>query len=77
MFGVQRTQDSEDPCLKNRLTVRVFFMRYPELFQFLLGTLAQECTKNDSLVLHPVLMILARLYPSQMEEYNTQVGIKS
>ncbi|KAG5896481.1 hypothetical protein JTB14_005862 [Gonioctena quinquepunctata] len=73
MFGVQRTQDSEDLCLKNRLTVRVFFMRFPELFHFLLSTLAQESKNSDSLLLHPVLMILARLYPSHLEEYNTQM----
>ncbi|CAH0552961.1 unnamed protein product [Brassicogethes aeneus] len=73
MFGVQRTQDSEDVTMKNRLTVRVFFMRYPELFQFILETLSNECEKSDSLVLHPVLVILARLYPSHIEEYNSQI----
>ncbi|XP_050508206.1 thyroid adenoma-associated protein homolog isoform X1 [Diabrotica virgifera virgifera] len=73
MFGVQRTQDSDDLSLKNRLTVRVFFLRYPELFQFLLETLTNESSKSDSLLLHPVLMILARLYPSHFEEYNTQM----
>lgn len=73
MFGVQRTQDSVDLSMKNRLTVRVFFMRYPELFQFLFKSLSEECDRSDSLILHPILMILARLYPSHIEEYSTQV----
>ncbi|VEN58737.1 unnamed protein product [Callosobruchus maculatus] len=73
MFGVQRTQDSENLCMKNRMTVRVFFLRYPELFNFLLDTLAEESRKSYSLMLHPVLMILARLYPSQFEEHNDKV----
>ncbi|XP_023011741.2 thyroid adenoma-associated protein homolog [Leptinotarsa decemlineata] len=73
MFGVQRTQDSEDVCMKNRLTVRVFFMRYPELFKFLMSTLARESIKSDSLLLHPVLMILCRLYPGHFEEYDMQL----
>ncbi|KAJ8947048.1 hypothetical protein NQ318_019941 [Aromia moschata] len=72
MFGVQRTHDCEDLPLKNRLTIRVFFMRFPELSQFLLSTLKEECDKCDSLTLHPVLMILSRLYPANLEEYNTQ-----
>ncbi|CAG9815559.1 unnamed protein product [Phaedon cochleariae] len=74
IFGVQRTQDSEDVCIKNRLTVRIFFLRYPELFQFLLDQLSEECKKSNSLLLHPVLTILARLYPSPFEEHNTQIG---
>ncbi|CAG9856965.1 unnamed protein product [Phyllotreta striolata] len=73
MFGVQRTQDSDDLCMKNRLTVRVFFVRYPELFRFLLETLREDCGDRTSLLLHPVLMILARLYPSHFEEYNKQM----
>nr|CAI5832494.1 unnamed protein product [Callosobruchus analis] len=75
MFGVQRTQDSENLCMKNRMTVRVFFLRYPELFNFLLDTLAEESRKSYSLMLHPVLMILARLYPSQFEEHNDKVEL--
>lgn len=60
--------------MKNRMTVRVFALRFPELFQFLLDKLSEHCQKSDSLVLHPILMILTRLYPSQKEEYNDQVS---
>ncbi|KAJ8945809.1 hypothetical protein NQ314_009031 [Rhamnusium bicolor] len=73
IFGVLRTTNSENLCMKNRLTVRVFFLRYPELFQFLLETLAEECDKSDSLVIHPILMILSRLCPSHLEEHNVQM----
>ncbi|XP_060526229.1 uncharacterized protein LOC132701926 isoform X3 [Cylas formicarius] len=73
MFGVQRTADSEDLCIKNKLTLRVFFLRYPELYGFLLDTLAQECRNRSSLVLHPVLMILARLYGSNFEDNRVQM----
>ncbi|KAJ8917148.1 hypothetical protein NQ315_012640 [Exocentrus adspersus] len=73
IFGVQRTTDSLDVCMKNKLTFRVFFQRYPQLLDFLLGMLAEECTNDNSLVLHPLLMVLSRLYPSHMEENNAQM----
>lgn len=73
MFGVQRTTDSEDVCIKNRLTLRVFFMRFPELFDFLLEKMPFESQNADSTMLHPMLLILSRLYPSGNEEFNAQV----
>ncbi|XP_057665069.1 thyroid adenoma-associated protein homolog isoform X1 [Diorhabda carinulata] len=73
IFGVLRTSDGEEISEKNKLTVRVFFMRFPALFHFILETLTIECTKNDSLLLHPVLLILGRLFPSQFDDFNTQM----
>lgn len=67
MFGVQRTKDSEGLSVKNRMTAKVFFMRYPELHKFLLVELSDGLKKQDSLTLHPVLLILSRLYPSSHE----------
>ncbi|XP_066137388.1 uncharacterized protein THADA isoform X2 [Euwallacea fornicatus] len=68
MFGVQRTADSDHLCIKNKLTVKVFFIRYQELYKFILNTLAEECHNEASLVLQPILMILYRLYPSNFDE---------
>lgn len=65
IFGVQRTNDSNDVSIKNRLTIRAFSTRYPHLYGFLLEHIEIECRKRDSLILHPILMILARLYPAK------------
>ncbi|XP_076259481.1 thyroid adenoma-associated protein homolog isoform X2 [Rhynchophorus ferrugineus] len=74
LFGVQRTADEDKMCIKNKLTVRVFFMRYQVLYSFILNTLADECRNNSSLVLHPILMILGRLYPSNFEDDNCEMS---
>lgn len=60
---MQRTKDSEILSIKNRLTVKVFFMRYPELHKFLLDELQEGAVNEDSLSLYPVLLLLSRLYP--------------
>ncbi|XP_030763962.1 thyroid adenoma-associated protein homolog isoform X2 [Sitophilus oryzae] len=73
MFGVQRTADDDRVCFKNKLTVRVFFLRYEPLYSFILSTLAEECHNKSSLVLQPILMVLSRLYPSNFEEESCQV----
>lgn len=67
IFGVQRTSDCEQLSIKNKLTVKVFFLRYQELYQYMLDTLSEECHNKCSLVLQPILMILSRLYPSNFE----------
>lgn len=69
IFGVQRNKDSEDMSLKNRMTARVFFMRYPELFNFMLMKMKDATFGSaNSLSVHPVLLILARLYPTNVED---------
>ncbi|KAL1490921.1 hypothetical protein ABEB36_011593 [Hypothenemus hampei] len=67
MFGVQRSADLDQISIKNKLTVNVFFMRYRELYDFILKNLAKECVNEASLILYPILMILSRLYPSAFE----------
>lgn len=74
MFGVQRTADPDHLCIKNKLTVKVFFLRHQELYKFILNSLAEECHNSSSLILQPILMILARLYPSNFEEGPCQVS---
>ncbi|CAG9766886.1 unnamed protein product [Ceutorhynchus assimilis] len=68
MFGVQRSTDSDHLCIKNKLTVKVFRLRYQELYEFILNSLAEECHNKSSLILQPLLMILSRLYPGHLEE---------
>ncbi|CAG9583436.1 unnamed protein product [Danaus chrysippus] len=68
VFGVQRSRDSERLCVRNRMTGRIFFLRYPLLYDFMLNKL-QEASSVDRLhpALYPVLLLLARLYPSALE----------
>lgn len=75
IFGVQRTKDSDTLSIKNRMTAKVFFMRYPELHKFLLEELSEGSTNNNSLSLHPILLILSRLYPSNFEE-TSEIKVK-
>ncbi|XP_037935306.1 thyroid adenoma-associated protein homolog isoform X2 [Teleopsis dalmanni] len=78
IFGVQRTKDSENLNIRNKLTGRIFFLRYPKLYDFFLEEL--QCA--SSLVsmqkkankLHPLLLLLSRLYPSALE--GTESNIK-
>lgn len=56
---------------ENRMTLVVFQMRYPKLFEFLLNELEGKCEKEKNLV--PVFMILSRLYPSHNDTINAQV----
>lgn len=56
------------------MTVKVFFMRYPELHQFLLNELAENCQVSESLTLYPVLLILSRLYPSNLDNTDVKVS---
>ncbi|KAK9874674.1 hypothetical protein WA026_005494 [Henosepilachna vigintioctopunctata] len=73
LFGVQRTQDSEEVTIKNKMTVKVFCTRFPTLFNFLVDTLKAECVNNNSLVLHPILLVFSRLYPSRLEPSDTKI----
>ncbi|XP_055912473.1 thyroid adenoma-associated protein homolog [Eupeodes corollae] len=71
IFGVQRTRDSDNLSIRNKMTGRIFFLRYPKLYDFFLD----ELRKASSLILkhekanklHPLLLMLSRLYPSALE----------
>lgn len=73
IFGVQRTRDSDSLSTKNKMTVKVFFMRYPELHQFLLKELINGCENSSSLTIFPILLILSRLYPSNLDDTGVNV----
>ncbi|RZF37732.1 hypothetical protein LSTR_LSTR003143 [Laodelphax striatellus] len=69
VFGVPRTKGTA-LSWKNRMTGRIFFQRYPELYEFLLDELGQIEAAYDGTVkpsLYPVLLLLSRLYPSSLE----------
>ncbi|XP_068631525.1 tRNA (32-2'-O)-methyltransferase regulator THADA [Battus philenor] len=69
VFGVARGKDSERLPTRNRMTGRVFFLRYPRLYDFMLKKL-NEVKEEEQLLkpsLYPILLLLARLYPSALE----------
>uniref|UniRef100_A0A1E1X3X9 tRNA (32-2'-O)-methyltransferase regulator THADA n=1 Tax=Amblyomma aureolatum TaxID=187763 RepID=A0A1E1X3X9_9ACAR len=69
IFGVNRSR--EETQRKNCLTGHVFFLRFPPLFHFLLQELSKSATYSRDSVLSsnafPVLLLLARLFPSVVE----------
>ncbi|XP_046803544.1 thyroid adenoma-associated protein homolog isoform X4 [Lucilia cuprina] len=71
IFGVQRTKDSENLNIRNKMTGRVFFLRYPKLYDFFLEQLQKASDliqqQQKAHKLHPLLLILSRLYPSALE----------
>ncbi|KAM7347162.1 thyroid adenoma-associated protein homolog isoform 2-T2 [Cochliomyia hominivorax] len=71
IFGVQRTKDSENLNIRNKMTGRVFFLRYPKLYDFFLDQLQKASDliqqQQKAHKLHPLLLILSRLYPSALE----------
>ncbi|XP_058831566.1 thyroid adenoma-associated protein homolog isoform X2 [Topomyia yanbarensis] len=71
IFGVQRTKDSENLNIRNKMTGRIFFLRYPQLYDFFILELekASQIIMNGarSKKLHPLLLLLSRLYPSALE----------
>ena len=69
IFGVKRSK--EVVSTKNCLTGKVFFQRHPSLHPFLLEQFEEVKEEAAGLQLHsalyPVLLLLARLYPSPTE----------
>ncbi|KAL0879103.1 hypothetical protein ABMA27_004060 [Loxostege sticticalis] len=70
IFGVARDRHSDSPALRNTMTGRIFFLRYPQLYDFILNKLTEAVSSADSHLhpsLYPVLVLLGRLYPSMLE----------
>uniref|UniRef100_A0A1I8Q5H7 tRNA (32-2'-O)-methyltransferase regulator THADA n=1 Tax=Stomoxys calcitrans TaxID=35570 RepID=A0A1I8Q5H7_STOCA len=71
VFGVQRTKDSENLNIRNKMTGRIFFLRYPKLYDFFLEELQKASElighKEKAHKLHPLLLMLSRLYVSALE----------
>jgi hypothetical protein len=73
IFGAPSKVDDEENDNTNKITLAVFHLRYRNLFNFLFEKLEEECDRVDSLILHPVLLILSKLFPSNNEEVNEKV----
>uniref|UniRef100_A0A8D8I1B9 tRNA (32-2'-O)-methyltransferase regulator THADA n=1 Tax=Culex pipiens TaxID=7175 RepID=A0A8D8I1B9_CULPI len=71
VFGVLRSKDYENLNIRNKMTGRIFFLRYPQLYDFFMKELeiaSQIISKGArSKKLHPLLLLLSRLYPSALE----------
>ncbi|XP_045500038.1 thyroid adenoma-associated protein homolog [Colias croceus] len=67
IFTVSRSRSQESA--RDRMTGRIFFLRYPKMADFMLNKLS-EAHQSGVLVrqsVYPVLLLLARLYPSALE----------
>lgn len=71
VFGVLRAREVQTLSVRNRMTGRIFFLRYPRLYDYILEKLQEVSLNKDAQVLrpslYPVLLLLARLYPSSLE----------
>ncbi|XP_046382612.1 thyroid adenoma-associated protein homolog [Ischnura elegans] len=89
IFGVKHSHD--DMHRRNRMTGRVFFERYPLLYDFILeelklATMASPVkgashTSHPALCLHrslfPLLVLLSRLYPSSLEGTDSNMQLSA
>ncbi|CAN0398537.1 unnamed protein product [Lampetra fluviatilis] len=84
VFGAKRSRRA--PVGSNRMTGREFFSRYPSLHPFLLEQLsraASTCSHSGGAVgtaslqpaLFPLLLLLAKLYPSPMDGTYTELSL--
>ncbi|EDW26538.1 GL13068 [Drosophila persimilis] len=74
VFGVERPRDDAGELhVRNRMTGRIFFTRYPELYNYFSKGLAKAALGPRALNgvqkihLQSMLMLLSRLYPSSLE----------
>ena len=84
IFGVKRDKEAVISS-KNCLTGKVFFQRHPGLHAFLLGQFEESKREGSEKVngiqqdsaLYPLLLLLARLYPSPTETVNNPYPLSS
>ncbi|KYN05760.1 Thyroid adenoma-associated protein [Cyphomyrmex costatus] len=65
IFGVQRTKDHINLTTDNKMTARIFFERYPNLFHFILHELRTASDKEKVMIRsneQVILLLLSRLY---------------
>ncbi|XP_055880801.1 thyroid adenoma-associated protein homolog [Biomphalaria glabrata] len=84
IFGVKRSKDETDISKKNCQSGRTFFHQYPSLYTFLLSELkaaTDNIHSSDKLQLHPslypVLLVLGRLYPSTIDNPDTNMSLSA
>lgn len=80
IFGVHRSR--EELSIRNRMTGRIFFLRYPSLYEFLLEELKEAVVSMEACYsslqpgLFPVLLLLSRLYPSSLEGTDSNMQVQ-
>lgn len=71
IFGPQRTKNNEELSIRNKMSGKIFFLRFPELhscFAELLQKAAEKVQQQKkNIKLHPLLLLLNRLYGSDEE----------
>ncbi|VDH97201.1 Hypothetical predicted protein [Mytilus galloprovincialis] len=84
VFGVKRSKDESSMSKKNCQTGKAFFHKYPGLYNFILDLLAeatQNVEEHGTVHLHPslypLLMVLARLFPSPLEGTDTSLNLSA
>lgn len=81
VFGVQRSKEIDHVSIKNKMTGRVFFVRYPRLYDFFyteLKSASEAIQQNDRPPrLHPLLLIISRLYPSALEGSDSNLKLST
>jgi len=79
IFGVQRNKDSEQMDIKNKMSSKIFFLRYPELYDFFMEQLSQSTTfirkQEIDPKLFPLLLILNRLFTSNTEKCESNLKL--
>ncbi|XP_041981362.1 uncharacterized protein LOC121734811 [Aricia agestis] len=79
-FGVQRSRDADALCSRNTMTGRMFFQRFPQLYDHMLNELREMTSAADCMsrgAQFPVLLLLARLHPSPLEGTATNLKVSS
>lgn len=71
IFGPQRTKNNEELSIRNKMSCKLFFLRFPELYDFFNDLLHQAAEKvyqqKKNVKLHPLLLLLNRLYSNDEE----------
>ncbi|XP_030566189.1 thyroid adenoma-associated protein homolog isoform X2 [Drosophila novamexicana] len=81
IFGVERARtDVGELHVRNRMTGRIFFTRYPQLFDYFHAGLKQAAEEQQTSGGHTVqleatLQLLSRLYPSSMEGAESSLNL--
>ncbi|KAK5650107.1 hypothetical protein RI129_001136 [Pyrocoelia pectoralis] len=65
IFGVQRLRDMELISIKNKMQGQIFFVRFPELYTFLIEEFKVASQERYHPSLYPILIILSRLYSNK------------
>ncbi|XP_024083106.1 thyroid adenoma-associated protein homolog isoform X2 [Cimex lectularius] len=77
IFGVPRSSDLENLSWKNKMTGRIFFLKYPMLFDVLYKHLEAAAKSYLYPAINPVLLILGRLYPSSLEGTDSNLQLNN